>query len=336
MTWFQDLTGITHETRHNIEKALKIEGTALVSAANSRRFEIGTLGLPSLAELRAQDLAANRGHMTVEEVVADVQDLHLETENAGALFQVASQFNLLEMVDPNISPEDGVGRYENDHTQGPACAIACGAGTIFRNYFVPIQGKHGQTRDRQVDCLSDFGRAIGNDKDFFWSMRNGYVLPSQDGLSRLNRILSALPEGELDRLRGLVRFGLQKNTEVTLQGGGHLVSQIYCSALPVAYSEKPALEWECLARLILEAAYEATLRSGVQNFQQTGNNKVFLTLLGGGAFGNRKEWIVEAIQRALKAFSYSGLQIFLVSYGSSNATASSIVNWWDKKSGALA
>lgn len=30
--------------------------------------------------------------------------------------------------------------YEFDRTQGPACAIACGAGTIFRNWLVPLDG----------------------------------------------------------------------------------------------------------------------------------------------------------------------------------------------------
>jgi hypothetical protein len=49
--------------------------------------------------------------------------MHRLPENAGALFQVASQFNLLEMVSPSVTPEDGVTRYQDDHTQGPACAI---------------------------------------------------------------------------------------------------------------------------------------------------------------------------------------------------------------------
>jgi hypothetical protein len=30
------------------------------------------------------------------------------------------------MVSPNITPEAGVGIYENDRTQGPACAVAAG------------------------------------------------------------------------------------------------------------------------------------------------------------------------------------------------------------------
>ena len=48
-------------------------------------------------------------------------------ENAGALFQVASQLNLLEMTGPEVTPEDGVTIYQDDRTQGPACAIAAGA-----------------------------------------------------------------------------------------------------------------------------------------------------------------------------------------------------------------
>jgi len=40
----------------------------------------------------------------------DVQSLHAAASNAGALFQVASQFNLLEMMSPEVTPEQGVGR----------------------------------------------------------------------------------------------------------------------------------------------------------------------------------------------------------------------------------
>ena len=40
-------------------------------------------------------------------------------EFAGALFQVASQFNLLEMVSPDVTPEHGVSGYAHDLTLGP-------------------------------------------------------------------------------------------------------------------------------------------------------------------------------------------------------------------------
>ena len=105
----------------------------------------GMLETPSLAELRTRvrEIPAATGTLKVSEVVADVQKLHVAPENNGALFQVASQFNLLEMVSPSVTPEHGVEIYENDHTQGPACAIACGAGTIYRNYFASVNGRVG-------------------------------------------------------------------------------------------------------------------------------------------------------------------------------------------------
>ena len=86
--------------------------------------------------------------------------MHADPELEGALFQVASQFNLLEMTGPSVTPEDGVTRYSSDHTQGPACAIAAGAATIYRNYFAPVDGESGQTRDRQIDALAGVGAAL--------------------------------------------------------------------------------------------------------------------------------------------------------------------------------
>src|SRR4051812_2507890 len=69
-----------------------------------------------------------------------------------------------EMIGPDITPEDGVTRYEHDHTQGPACAIAAGAATIWRNYFVPVETpegvQSGQTEAYQIDTLAALGAAL--------------------------------------------------------------------------------------------------------------------------------------------------------------------------------
>ncbi len=86
------------------------------------------------------------------------------------MLQVASQFNLLEMAAPDVVPENGVGIYEHDYTQGPACAIAAGAGTVFRNYLVPVKNQTGQSADCQVDCLADIGKSLGNESQQLWQM----------------------------------------------------------------------------------------------------------------------------------------------------------------------
>lgn len=39
-------------------------------------------------------------------------------------------FGRLEMISPEVTPEAGVDQYEYDHTKGPACTIAAGAGTF--------------------------------------------------------------------------------------------------------------------------------------------------------------------------------------------------------------
>lgn len=318
MTWFEKLTGFREETPEQVRENITLDGDTLKSRVNGRVMVCGRLETPSLGKLRERAGLGNRGagSLTVREVVADVRHLHSDESNAGALFQVASQFNLLEMIGPHKTPEDGVGIYEHDPTQGPACAIACGAGTIYRNYFAQVNGRAGQTADNQIDCLADLGGVLGNSDNRLWEMRNGYALPTRDGLEEVSRKLRGANEDELDSLRRLLRSGIQWDTQVTAGDCSHTVSQAYCSALPVAYSGLPEGLWEEFALLVLEAAYEATLCAAVLNAERTGNNRVFLTLLGGGAFGNRPEWIVGAIRRALELYGGADLDAAIVSYGS--------------------
>ena len=42
---------------------------------------------------------------------------------------------------------------------------------------------------------------------------------------------------------------------------------------------------------------------------------VFLTSLGGGAFGNEPQWIHDAMRRALKKVAGVGLDVRIVSFG---------------------
>jgi hypothetical protein len=209
--------------------------------------EIGELRTPSLRELR--DEAASvvddlRGRLRISNISGDVRSLHRRSAHRDALFQVASQFNLLEMVEPEVSPEDGVTRYVNDHTQGPACALAAGAATVYRNYFVPVAGQIGQTRDRQIDCLRDLGAELGNESHALWTMRNGYALCTERGLATIAQKLGALDTHGIDALRDIIRIGIHRGIQVTDVEDVQLVSQAFCSALPVRYSNIPSERWK--------------------------------------------------------------------------------------------
>jgi hypothetical protein len=320
MSWFEELLGFREENPDQVRSNLVLEGAILRSRPNGKAYRCGTLETPSLGELRERTAAmrVGRGLMAVEEVVADVQQLHQSPGCDGALFQVASQFNLLEMVGPRVTPEYGVGIYENDRTQGPACAIACGAATVMRNYFADVGGGQvGQSAERQIDCLHDLGAALGNSDGSLWEMQNGYALASAEGLEIVSAIIARSGEAGVDTLRSKLRIGVQWEAAVTLGGGANIVTQAFCSAVPVAYSQASADLWEPLARLILEASYEATFHAALLNRDRTGSSQLFLTLLGGGAFGNRFEWIIDSIGRSLALMGESGLDVKIVSYSGS-------------------
>lgn len=321
MDWFERITGFPEGPYEETRAALSVVDGRLRCRQAGYSYGVGTLSLPSLAELRSQALVARlSGPSRLSIVQGDVRALHRAPENRGALFQVASQFNLLEMIGPDVRPEDGVTRYAHDRTQGPACAMAAGAATIYRNYLVPVDAEIGQSADRQLDGLADLGRALatrlGTHVSDLWSMRNGYALPTRDGLREISRHLHAADASTLDALRSLLRVGLHVDVEVTDgPAPGPCVSQIFCSALPVAYGRHPAAAWVRFALLVLEAAYEATLLAAVLNAARGASNRVLLTRLGGGAFGNADTWIDAALLRALQITGGYDLDVVIVSHG---------------------
>lgn len=345
MDWFERITGFAEAGYAETQARLSVDGEHLVSKANGRRHRIGRLELVTLQALRARRVLSGSGSRrrssTVRCLVGDVRALHGQPEFAGATFQVASQFNLLEMVGPEVTPEEGVTRYMFDRTQGPACAIAAGAGTIYRNYLVPVGEGFGQTRERQLDALAPLGQALADRLQrpmaSLWTMRNGYALASAHGLGAIGQLLDAASideHDERDRLRGLLAVGVHRDVAVTDAsaapdaGEPPLVTQVYASALPVAYSGIAAPAWEPFARLVLEAGYEATLLAAVEQAARGGSPTVLLTRLGGGAFGNPDGWIDDAIVRALHVVEHAGLDVRLVSHAGAHPGLQAIEAAW--------
>lgn len=325
--WFEKLVGFKEENPKQVQSNLEIDGEFLRSKVNGETFKIGKFEVLTLNELKTK-VSTFENYSTsimVEEVIGDVQKFHVLESNNGAFFQVASQFNTLEMVSPHYTPEDGVGIYEYDYTQGPACAIACGAGTIFRNYLVNVDGQIGQSSEKQIDCLKKIGEALGNEDEKLWEMINGYALASEVGLQKNSNMINSMSKEEYELLKEKLSIGIQWNTQVTICKSNNIVSQAYCSALPVAYSDVESELWYDFAQLILEASYEATLYAALSNFQKTGNNQVYLTLLGGGAFGNDIYWIISALSKAIKKFHKTPLHLKIVSHSRSNPNVQKMI-----------
>ena len=321
MDWFERLTGFREEGYEGTRAKLSLEGDRLRSLVNGASYRVGAFELVSLLTLRERARTAKRaGKLRVSLARGDVRAMHREARCRGALFQVASQFNMLEMTGPDVTPEEGVTRYQYDHTQGPACAIAAGAGTIYRNYFAPVDGGIGQRARRQLDGLAaiavDLSEALGKPARELWEMRNGYALCSRAGLDAIAHFLDKAGPEAADALRARLAIGVQNDVEVTEAEAEPrpLVSQAFCSALPVAYTGIAPAHWRPFAMLVLEAAYEATMWAAVLNSGRGASEKVLLTQLGGGAFGNDESWILSAVRRAIESVSGYDLDVTIVSY----------------------
>ena len=299
----------------------------------ARKWQAGKFEVASLGDLRKtmrnMTLSlVHQGHLTtVRFVSGDVAIMHGDPEYAGACFQAASQFNCLEFASEKLTPETGVANWFFDPTQGPACAISCGAGTIVRHYFAH-EGTQPQRAERQINTLDDVIQVLTarTGGGVLVDVRNGYTNSDETRLPVLGRTLRGLSEDERDGVKKLLKIGVQIGTQVTctrkpnsglwhIVHDGPLVTQVYASALAVSpdYACCGSDAWEPLARLVLEAAYEATIYAAISHGPGS-RPKVVLTALGGGVFGNKNEWIADAIVAALGKFSKAGLDVVINEY----------------------
>lgn len=302
--------------------------------------DAGFFSMPSVAELRdavKQRLAGVtskpptfESHITVKNIVGEARSLHSDPLYDGAVIQCASQFNMLEFPSPRITPEAGITNYEADRTQGPACAMACAAGTAYRNYLVPLpfhknvsNPKRGQTKSKQLNGLVDIEEILARNHSINdpWLVKNGYIESSTHSLEKVNVLIENDPLVRQQFVANL-RVGIQEDSCVTdLPGKSAKVTQVYCSAMSVGYSQLPPSTWEPIARLVLDATYEATLLTAVlKSFDAKEKRPVLLTKVGGGVFGNSDEWIIDAMQKAIESVIEFGvaLDISIVHFRETN------------------
>ena len=314
----------------------------------------GSFVLPTVAELRHacaalhqqlqrfgdEDQPYRTKLVAWRNVVDSVLNLHAGHDHGPVIFQAASQFNCLEFPSPETTPEEGITNYCYDHTQGPACAMACGPGTAFRNYLVPwstVEGTPlvGQSRRDQINTLQpilDQLTLCNGGERVPITVKNGYAEASSKQLQSVAAMVNAQAADLVSRLQ----VGIQRDTQVTYPANivaeQRLVTQVYCSAVPVSYTSATPDDWEPLAKIVLQGAYEATLLEGVrqglavtlQEKEQQSSTftarflvpKVYLTLVGGGVFGNKHEWIYDAMVHAHAAVQSYGmpLDVYIVHY----------------------
>lgn len=357
--WFHNLFGIIERgnaSYRTIQKSFTLNAEQrLITAPNGRIFQCGKFYTPSVQDLRQEVSQLIRERRSPAKScsfdhvpIQDVLDIHCRFPRS--VIQAASQFNCLEFPSPSVTPEVGIDQYASDRTQGPACAVACPAGTLFRNYFASVGDQIGQTAHNQINNLADLETLLSNAHYRYFYVKNGYVFTENaDNLRQIFTVLTVQDPEQLDEYRRSIRIGIQEDTEVSFRRRYVptspdeelvLVTQAYCSALSCGYSGVATELWEPLARLVLEAAYEATILVAIKNvlrfeMQSVEDEQspdtfrdVFLTAVGGGVFGNDMTWIGDAIGRAITiAESYEvDLRIHVCHYRAIHASLQEAVD----------
>uniref|UniRef100_A0A6B2L6C0 Macro domain-containing protein n=1 Tax=Arcella intermedia TaxID=1963864 RepID=A0A6B2L6C0_9EUKA len=245
----------------------------------------------------------------------DVAYLQSLRENRDAVFQVASNFNGVEAQSEIVKP-DAPGfteKYYADRTQGPAASISAGAGAILRVHGAFIDSHKNnpelwsQSGDKQINFLEKLGD--------YYPIRNGYVMFTGDE-SKFPKFQTNFQEYKKKLLSTLVCYHKNQQVVTGHRNGALLekctdpqqkVDQVMCAAVNIFQGKSGStnahqvnIEDKC--QLVLDMAYQGTYLCALNN----GRKKIFLTLVGGGIFGNKKEWIYDAIIRAHKMWGVKG------------------------------
>ena len=291
MNWFENIFGFI-ETKDNVKKYISYSDNIAKNKKDNSQYKKGSLKVLSLKELKDEiKNFERRGTLQYREIFGNIKTIH-QTEN-NVNIQVASQFNLLEMVSPRETKEMGITKYINDKTQGPICAMACPVGTLYRNYETDIN---------TLDNIQD----IFNKK--YITMLNGYALfyNIDDNFHKILKDNKELIEDSL-------KIGVMEQTQVIFHDipSNNLVNQIYCSAIPLSYQQGASYkDLEEFSKIVLKSLYESTYIYSIMS-----NNPIlYLTQVGCGAFGNNINWVTNIIKELNEKYKNYNLSVFMVNY----------------------
>lgn len=328
--FFEDLIGVPEvefRTSNELVKKAWAAPQTVTNLSTGRHWQCGRLTLPELRSLREQKIGRRGNKSGFLNVLCAANDLrqvdigHLQSspENNNALFQVASNFNGLELMnkfDDHAMLE--VGNYIFDKTQGPFASISAAPGLMLRHYFpfydpetTPMEWRQ-KYEGRQIEMLGDTHLRT----------TNGYLELEIDS------VLGALDDGLIRVLHHRdvqVAFGAVQGSEHEfLQRDDQVIDQVFTASADLApfenrkILEKYPSELETMVKKLLTASYEGALRSALR----AGRERVFLTLIGGGVFRNPASWLADVLEQQIPLIMESGLTVLLNTYrGISDRTA---------------
>lgn len=264
------------------------------------------------------NILSGKGRETKNFQKIDAFSMQSLPENDGATYLAASNFNCLEFTSRIDSVRNGVTDYIYDNTQGPYTALACPQSAVYRNYFYehPNKNATGQLKE-QINLLSKTPLKVENgyaiistsdtsdlvEKKFNWSDENNYPVGVHNNCDVL-----------------LTRASNRKFKIVDKKSKPIIANHVYAASFNL-YDDVVMNNFTLqILQHILEAEYKSTILSAWENSikmeeeGRQGAKKLFLTLLGGGVFGNPKDIIAKSIISSKDELIKSGLEVYAVAF----------------------
>jgi len=237
----------------------------------------------------------------------DVSYLQTLKENRNAVFQIATNFNAVNGINETAAPDRDrfTESYHFDKTQGPIASISAGGGAIVRVHAPFFNSKKPsstwcQNSQHQMNFVSEKKLS----KHF--PVQNGYVVytgaepkfPKEDSKD-YKKLLSSYFIA-YHRNQQVVYGRCISPTQIELvQDPEQRVDHVCCAAVNMlqratGINNKGIDAKRTKMEFILQAVYNSAYLSAIYNQRE----KLFLTLVGGGAFGNEFPAIFKAIHNA--------------------------------------
>ncbi|HEX4934307.1 MAG TPA: hypothetical protein VFV33_14050 [Gemmatimonadaceae bacterium] len=281
--------------RADTARAITFDGRGYASLhALGRSWKAGRFEIPMIWALRKRAAAHPRegkARLFVlygERPPTDIGALQAFAP-AKTLFQAASQFNCLEAPGAHVVP---VASYLHDPTQGPRASVSAFPGTFVRHYAAPSTDGRRFTQEEggeQVDLLMDVCTPeIAEVRSGY--LRDAYVHDLEAFTESLEQRFDAIRVGVHDG----VEVALGYNWDGGVDAPPPVIAQVFTSTLAAGGYSRLAgntTAYHVVCRYLLRAAYLGTLLAA----RALGKDRVVLTLIGGGVFGNPVPLIWESI-----------------------------------------
>lgn len=345
---FTYITGMSEEYfRHKLEQNRVLDGVPYPTLHNRRtktHFYGGTLLIRSIARFRKRFYRYAPEKPSTFHVVeacethpdswfapfVDLSVLQADPKNRKALFQLETHFNALSATGNPLAVES----YRSDHfTHNDAALIGTMPALIGRLFFVRHKKDTRVFWGQQTEQIN-FLQAFDGVHLPFLALEQGTLVSLNNG-TEFNTFSEEQQRTAIDA----IQLAMQRNTQVTASNIQKSANGTYTADMTVStfqpkqlitqllagtidLTDKNQDEYEGLARLVLQAAYEGTVYASMRPMHK----KVFLQLIGIDR-NNKLTWVVDALVRAVRTIKkYGDLTITLVI---SDSTKYTVNEWHD-------